>query len=339
MKPHKPPRTNQPGENSMQNTSNPVPPLQTPVTRKPLLAAAMSLLLPGFGQLYNGDVNRAITLFLSFALLSVPGVAAVALYLPAALMMPFVTLGLVATLGVWLYGIYQAWQQAKNSADHNTPQSRLPGGVYVLVFLLCNALALPLLINYVRETQVASFCIPSTSMEPSVLHGDVLFADKRYNCPGCATAVQRGDIAIFVYPNNRTQNYIKRVIGLPGDRVQIKGHEVWLNGKSLTVQSIDTSTGLLVTEQAAPQSGQSAGPSWQVQWLQGDGKDKQTLDIDLTVPPGYAFVLGDNRSTSQDTRNFGPVPLQDIVGKARQIWFSKEPGGSVRWSRLGALVK
>lgn len=302
---------------------------QTP--RNPLLAATMSLVLPGFGQLYNGEVNKAIYLFLCFALLSVPGVAAVALYLPSSLTVVFIALGLVATLGVWLYGIVQAWRQAKNS-DGFALQSWQISSVYVLVFLLCNVLALPLLINYVRQHQVASFRIPSTSMEPSVLHGDVLFADQRYNCPGCASAVQRGDIAIFVYPNNRTQNYIKRVIGLPGDHVQIKEHDVWLNGQSLTVKTSPASTGTVVIEQAD----QRAGPSWQVQWLPND---KQLPDIDLTVAPGHAFVLGDNRSTSQDTRNFGTVPLQDIVGKAKQVWFSKEPGGGVRWDRLGAVVQ
>ena len=299
--------------------------------RKPLLAAGMSLLLPGFGQLYNGQVNKAIYLFLCFALISVPGIAVVALYLPSSLMMLFSALGLFTTLGLWLYGILQAWHYAKKNSP-NVRQSWHYSGVYVLIFLLCNVLALPLLINYVRQHHVASFRIPSTSMEPSVLHGDVLFADKRYNCPGCASAVQRGDVAIFVYPNNRTQHYIKRVIGLPGDHIQIKEHDVWVNGQLLTVATHLAGTGTVVTEQV----GQRAGPSWQVQWLPND---KKRPDIDLTVPPGHAFVLGDNRSISQDTRDFGTVPLPDIVGKARQVWFSKEPGGPVRWGRLGAVLE
>ena len=65
-----------------------------------------------------------------------------------------------------------------------------------------------------------------------------LFGKKgvRYGCPGCKQSVKRGDIAIFAYPNDRTVSYIKRVIGLPGDRVQVKGNEVWVNGKSLKVQ-------------------------------------------------------------------------------------------------------
>jgi signal peptidase I len=295
--------------------------------RKPLFALTMSFVLPGFGQLYNGELNKAIWLFLCFALLSIPGMALIALYLPRAWMMPALVVGLILTLSIWLYGMIDAWRSARRKQDHVLLGWQL-SGVYVLTLLLCNGLTLPLLINYVREHQVVSFRIPSTSMEPSVLRGDVLFADKRYNCPDCKAAVQRGDIAIFAYPNNRTLNYIKRVIALPGDRVRIEGHAVWVNDKPLTVQETNGPSGMLVTE--AMDSRQ-----WQVQWTQ---TDTQASDVALTVPPGQAFVLGDNRNASQDTRNFGTVPLQDIVGKARQVWYSAATPEGIRWGRLGEVL-
>ncbi|MGC4059726.1 MAG: signal peptidase I [Aquabacterium sp.] len=294
--------------------------------RKPLFALAMSLILPGFGQLYNGQPNKAIWLFLCFALLSIPGVAVIALYLPSAWTIPALVLGLLLTLGVWVFGMADAWRVARGLRGHVLQGWQL-SGVYALVFLLCNLLALPLLINHVRERQVASFHIPSRSMEPSVMQGDILFADRRYNRPDSYTPVRRGDIAIFTYPNNRTMSYIKRVVALPGDRVRMSGRRVWVNDQLLTTQETPTPQGVDVTESID-------GHQWHVQWA----KDTTpTPELSLAVPPGQAFVLGDNRSASVDGRSIGPVPLTDIVGKARQVWYSSH-AGHVRWERFGLVL-
>ena len=139
----------------------------------------MSLVLPGFGQLYNGELNRAIYLFLGFALLSVPGVALVALYVPAGWVVPALVAGLVATATLWLYGMADDWRSARWQTHHaihtvHGPQPGSLGGVYVLVFVLCNLLALLALIGFVRSHQVASYRIRSTSMEPSELQGSAL---------------------------------------------------------------------------------------------------------------------------------------------------------------------
>jgi signal peptidase I len=294
--------------------------------RASITALLMSLVLPGFGQLYNGELNRAAWLFLCFAFLGIPGIALIALYLPGGWMMPALLASLALTLLIWLYGMIDAWRGARRRQDR-LPQAWQVSGIYMLVLVLCNAIALPLLIGYVRAHQVESFRIPAASMEPSVLKGDFLFADKRYSCPGCKQAVKRGDIAIFAYPNDRTVSYIKRVIGLPGDRVQVKDHEVWVNGKSLKVREAVTPNGLQVTESAG--EGQ-----WQVMWT---AADKRPPEADLTVPAGQVFVLGDNRNASTDSRSFGTVPLQDVLGKARQIWFSADAHG-VRWGRLGKVL-
>jgi signal peptidase I len=127
------------------------------------------------------------------------------------------------------------------------------------VFVLCDLLALPLLTLYVRQHQVEPYRIPSSSMAPSVRAGDMIWADKRYNCPGCKRGVHRGDIAIFAYPNDRSVSYIKRVIGLPGDQVVLRDRQVWVNGQALLRAGVSPADGV-VTEALD-------GRQWQVQWV------------------------------------------------------------------------
>ncbi len=298
-----------------------------PKPRNPWFALFMSMILPGYGQLYNGDLNKAVWFFLSFALLTIPAVAIIALYLPNRWTLPALIIGLVAVFGVWLYSMVDAFRNARRSSDYVVKDWQ-NSGVYVLVLLLCNAVTLPLLTNYVRQYQVESFRVPSGSMEPTVMTGDMLFADKRYNCPGCKAGVKRGDIAIFAYPNDRTLYYIKRVIGLPGEKIKIQGADVLVNGKSLRLAAQTTETGLQVTET-------DGKATWQVVW---NSTNKTLPQTELTVPQGHVFVMGDNRAASNDSRFFGTVPLQDVVGKARQVWLSVK-GNNVRWERMGQVLK
>ncbi len=317
----------------------------TTPSRRPLLAALASLVLPGFGQLYNGELNRAIWLFLGFSLLCIPGVALVALYLPDQWMLPTLLLGLVSALGLWAYAVVDAWRTARHPSP-GVAQAWQQSGVYALVFVLCDLLALPLLTLNVRQHQVEPYRIPSSSMAPSVRAGDLIWADKRYNCPGCKSGVHRGDIAVFAYPNDRSVSYIKRVIGLPGDQIVIKDRMVWVNGQALhgATGGAGTINGL-ITETLD-------GRQWQVQWSDGaasapSGVTSPPLNrvtgvpvqsLQLTVPDGQVFVLGDNRSSSIDSRSFGTVPMYDIQGRVRQVWFSSDAQG-VNWSRLGLVLQ
>jgi len=292
---------------------------------RPLFATALSAVMPGLGQLANGEINKAIWLFLAFTALSVPGIALVALYLPDGLMLPMLTLGMALTLAAWIWGMADAWRGAARGAGPFA-QPWQTGGLYALVFAAGNLVTLPLLIGYVRAHQVEPLRVPSASMSPTVLPGDYLFADKRYNCPGCSSSARRGDIAVFVYPNDRSLLYIKRIIGLPGDRVQIDGRALKVNGKPLAAPSAAANPEGVAVEGID-------GRQWQVTW---NGAASPAADV--TVPPGQVFVLGDNRGASVDSRQIGTVPLQDVVGKARQVWFSHGSEG-VRWGRLGQVLE
>ena len=294
--------------------------------RNPWIAALLSLALPGLGQFYNGELNKAFWLFLGYVLIGCfPGVTIAALYVPAALMLPLLVISAVLTFGLWGFAILDAWRGAARRQVYTRREWQV-SGLYVLLLLAGSAVIL-MLVAEVRQHMVQTFNIPTSAMQPGILRGDWLFADKRYNCPGCKTAVAIGDIGIFVFPNDRTQYYIKRVIGLPGDHVSITSHDVVVNNRSLSMSEATEGDFLVVTEQAGPHS-------WRVQWKKG----APSRDFDVVVPPGQIFLLGDNRDLSTNSRQFGTVPLSDLVGNARQIWFSSGEGG-IRWERLGKVLE
>lgn len=296
--------------------------------RIPLFAFIMSMVLPGYGQLYNGQVNKAIWLFLGFVWLTVPMVTIAALYLPADLMVPALLLGALSVMLLWLYAVVDAFAQARRQHAYVLKPWQ-NSSLYVLVLMLCAGVVLPFLTYYVRGNLVESFRVPSGSMEPTVMTGDMLFADKRYNRPGFQQAVERGDIAIFIYPNDRTTYFIKRVIGLPGDHLQIRGTDIFINGKTTkAMQTPINGKSVQVTET-------DGHHVWQVWWAEPRKALPQT---DIMIPPGYIFTMGDNRTASNDSRFFGVVPLQDVVGKARQVWFSLR-GNDIRWERMGQILK
>jgi signal peptidase I len=271
--------------------------------------------------------RRAIWLFLASVFVNVPWLAVVALFSPGWSLVPLLLLTLAASIAIWVFGMRDAFRQAR-ARQTFMPAPWQTSGLYVLVLIVCNVVTLPVLTMYVRAHFVQPFRIPSVSMEPSVLRGDYVMADKRYNCPSCKHAIARGDVTVFVDPNDRTLLFIKRIVALPGDSVQLDGTTLKINGRPLS----DAGNGPImgdVTETSAD------GREWRVHW---DPARPNNNAIDLIVPAGQVYVLGDNRSNSLDSRALGPVPMQDVVGRARQIWFSIGADG-VRWRRLGLRVR
>ena len=152
-------------------------------------------------------------------------------------------------------------------------------------------------------------------MAPTLVVGDHILANKaRWRVEN----IERSDVVVFRPPDHRHQRHVKRVIGLPGDRVIILGEAITVNGQLIPEKSPARRT---------PQ-GTSPGPA---------GKDllptQAEADVrEQTVAPGMCFVLGDNLTNSRDSREYGQVPLGDIIGVAEYIYF---PGDS--WSRFGTL--
>lgn len=178
---------------------------------------------------------------------------------------------------------------------------------------------------------VQPFRIPSESMERTLLVGDFLLVNKiAYAPPGPwgwllpYRTVQRGDIIVFHYPLNPPEHVVKRVIALPGDAVHLQDGLAWVNGVSVPepYAVFEPAYADSFRDEFPTQRYTDPGvdPRWWEQ-MQSDVRDG-----DLIVPPGEYFVLGDNRNFSRDSRYWGFVPREDLVGRPFVIYFSlREP--------------
>lgn len=178
---------------------------------------------------------------------------------------------------------------------------------------------------------VQPFRIPSESMERTLLVGDFLLVNKTiYGPPGDFgwllpyRPIRRGDVAVFYFPINPAEHVVKRVIGIPGDRIHLSHGVVYRNGKPLTEP-------YAVDEPAYPDpfrdnfpTTQYTNPDVDTHWFARMRQDE--VNGDIVVPAGQYFVLGDNRNHSRDSRYWGFVPAANIVGRPLIIYFSlREP--------------
>ncbi len=228
--------------------------------------------------------------------------------------------------------------------------------VWETVSVILQALFLALVL---RSFLFQPFNIPSGSMKPTLLVGDYIFVSKysygysRYSFPfglnlfdgrvwGSDPA--RGDVVVFKYPPDPSKDYIKRLIGLPGDTVQLKDSVVYINGKPLSRSTKGTFT----------EEGASTPIPVYVEKSE-TGKNYNTIDIHpgnfsdntevFKVPTGKYFFMGDNRDNSADSRyDVGFVPAENLVGKAQVIFLSMKNGSpawqfwkwpsDMRWDRI-----
>jgi signal peptidase I len=183
-----------------------------------------------------------------------------------------------------------------------------------------------LMLLFGTTTLVQAFVVPTGSMESTVLIGDHVFVDKlAYSPPGSISKyllpysdVKRGDIVVFRYPIDIRENYVKRVIGVPGDRIRIENKQVILNGKPL-----DEPYKVHVREFSVPYLDNFPDrPDFPVYEPARKMLSENVENGELVVPPGNYFCMGDNRDNSADSRFWGFVPRENIVGKPVIIWWS-----------------
>jgi signal peptidase I len=302
-------------------------------TRRPLVALFAGLLLPGLGHVYNGEPAQGAALLGLVALL-LPSAAWLALHVPRLLLSLVVVVGVMASLAIYVYSVKAAYRTAVRLREEFSPGPWNRFSVYFVLFLFGHMLVLGPMAGYAKDHLLETFKVPSASMLPTIVPGDRFFADKRVGHPG-GVKIQRGAIAVFVYPNDRTTMYVKRIIGLPGDRIEIDGTSVKVNGVEIRhedVHDLGDSQHMLEDHLAFRESGERG--SYTVLWRK-DGKREQ---LSTVVPNGHVFVLGDNRDASQDSRAFGVLPIADVTALARQVWFSVSAENDLRLRRTGTLL-
>ena len=200
------------------------------------------------------------------------------------------------------------------------PKSKLRE--YIEAILLAIVIAF-----FIRTFVIQAYKIPSGSMKPTLLIGDHILVSKfnyGVKLPFIRSTLipigtpNRGDIVVFIYPEDRSKDFIKRLVGLSGDTIEIRDKKILLNGLPWS----DTH-GVYVDNAIIPgavQPRDNFGP--------------------VKVPEGSIFVMGDNRDESYDSRFWGFVNMKDVLGKAQIIYWSWNSEDTwVRWGRIGTILK
>ncbi|MCS7245221.1 MAG: signal peptidase I [candidate division WOR-3 bacterium] len=213
-----------------------------------------------------------------------------------------------------------------------TLREHLEGWIWTIVIVLL-----------LRESVIQAYLIPSSSMEDTLLAGDFVLATKfDFGLRVPFTDIKmfsgklpkRGDIVIFSYPLEKNKDFVKRVIGLPGDTIEIRNKVLYVNHKKLvetyaTYKDTHTYPSLDLSSE-----------DFMKLWLEGKFSNGQRFVRDnfgpIVVPDGKVFVLGDNRDYSFDSRFWGPLDIRYLKGKPRIIYFSW--GNGIRLERLFKII-
>jgi signal peptidase I len=226
----------------------------------------------------------------------------------------------------------------------NTPPQSLQKRIWDNFVSLGSALLLVLII---RSSVIEAFKIPSGSMIPTLLVGDQIFVNKfsyGFRIPFTdwigekplyffrTSEPSRGDIIVFKYPVDPDIYFIKRIVGIPGDTVEMKNKIIFINGKPMERLEVEKDRVDEIFKSLSDSASEYPRDRMSVYYQQFD-HTKGTIMIDnqsyfsenfapVTVPPGHYFCMGDNRDNSKDSRFWGFVPFENIKGKAFVIWLS-----------------
>lgn len=275
--------------------------------KEPLVALLLSVIFTGLGQIYAGRTRKGLVLLCISV--TIPILASTYFLHPATKVYFYHLLLIPLAIGFALFVLFDAYKSAKaRNVEHNVERKitrwkriLLIVGILFLIFVFNPSELLVLsMTHYVRTNVAQAFKVPVDSMRPTLIKGDRVLVDKAIYK---RSEPQRGDLIVFKYPLAPEKTFLKRLIGLPGDTVEIKDGHLMINGSFL----------------------QAAG-HWVAlpYYNHGDyGQRGQTIQ----VLPDHYYVLGDNSAASADSRVWGFVPKQNLIGKAYKVYWPPDRSG------------
>lgn len=255
----------------------------------------------------------------------------------------FASILLAATVACGLIALvdYLFWRK-KRSATLSEP---------VLVEYARSFFPVLLFVLVLRSFVIEPFRIPSGSMEPTLNTGDFILVNKftyGIRFPVTNTVLwennkpKTGDVAVFRYPVNPNLDFIKRVIGTPGDRIEYTNKELSVNGVKVPYELVGNIT-------FVDSNGNKVAVKESIENLEDVKHNIYQRNVNgrnfsVTVPEGHYFMMGDNRDDSDDSRSWGFVPEENLVGRAFAIWLSWDSHAEnwidmIRWNRIGTEIE
>lgn len=304
--------------------------------RSSAVATLGSFFCPGLGHMYCGQLGRALMIFLfPYALV----VLLTMLWANSSEHLDTNFLLILACFGiVYLpYLAYDAYRLSRNVSGEFTPRPYNKPSYYAVYVLG----ALALVIGgcfFLCRLYVTTYQVPNVGMMPGLLQGDSLLANiasYRHHTP------RRGEVALFADPRNPQEILIGRVVGLPGDRVLVATNgTLILNGNKERFAPTGTLTEITMPDGFKEQVQEYVVKMEEDYYRIAVGKidPERTMRAEVQVPPDHYFILGDFRSRTIDSRDFGTVPRALFKAKAGSVSFSVGAGEGVRWKRSGGRV-
>lgn len=265
----------------------------TPKKRNPLIALIFSIIYPGFGQLYNGQLTKAILLGSIYSIISLIDVF-------TNILASFDGLLILLIISIFL-GLFTLIDAVKVARQLNSYRLKSFNRSLIYVSVILLSIGVNFGSKMIRTSELQAYKIPSTSMEESIFKGDIIMSDNSYYNSHKA---RRNELVVFSMPG--ADNAVcKRVIAIPGDTLEIKDKIVYINGEKEEAGFAKYVDEKIITAERGPRDNMEP----------------------LVIQDDFYFVMGDNRDVSKDSRYFGEIHKTDLIGKLKYIYFSygKEP--------------